>query len=323
MAWFGKLDLDELFSRADIQGLYRVLIDGSEADQISASGMLIQLGVQRGFDHLVEMLGSGSSSARAAVAETFGELKDARAVDTLAAMLEDPSKTVKEAARQALVDIDTVEAQQALVEWESDRMEMESDVEVQTFAYDPIMGSNRLPGERKALNPDERQSAAREEFVLANSYQEEGRTQEALTACDKVLAVDPTWADALNLRGILHEELKQPFLALNDYRKAYLYDPTLGEARTNLDDLIHELDLKSVIVSEWVDQTQSSTWEERQAAYIALSFSDHPVAFLTLVKGLDDEDVEVITAVIEALEGMDDPQARQALEEYYRRMEAI
>ncbi len=119
--------------------------------------------------------------------------------------------------------------------------------------------------------------------------------------------MDPTWADALNLRGILHEELKQPYLALNDYRKAFLYDPSLGEARTNLADLMSELDLKGVNVSEWVEQTQSSTWEERQAAYIALSFLDHPLAFRTLVKGLDDEDVEVITAVIESLEGMDDP----------------
>jgi tetratricopeptide (TPR) repeat protein len=237
--------------------------------------------------------------------------------------MDDPSETVKEAARQALLEIDTEEAHRALVEWEANRGELEAEVEMQTFAYDPIMGSNRLPGERKALNPKERQTAAREEFILANSYQEEGRTQKALSACDKVLAVDPTWSDALNLRGILHEELKQPYLALNDYRKAYLYDPTLGEARTNLDDLIRELDLMSMKVSEWVEQTQSSTWEERQAAYIALSFSDHPLAFRTLVKGLDDEDVEVITAVIESLEGMDDPQAREALEEYYRGMGTV
>ncbi len=304
-------------ARADIQGLFRVLTDGSDADQLTASGMLIQLGVQRGYEHLIELLGTGSESVRAAAAEKFGELREARAVDALAVSMDDPSETVMEAARQALLDIDTVEAKRVLDEWEADHSEMDTDLEVLTFAYDPIMGSNRLPGERKALNPEERQTAAREEFVLANSYQEEGRSQEALSACDKVLAVDPTWADALNLRGILHEELKQPFLALNDYRKAYLYDSTLGEARTNLDDLIRELDLKNVNVSEWVEQTQSSTWEERQAAYIALSFSDHPVAFRTLLKGLEDEDVEVITAVIEALEGIDDPQSRQALEQYY------
>ncbi len=153
MGWFGKPDLDELFARADIQGLFRVLTDGSDADQITASGMLIRLGVQRGFEHLIEMLGTGREPVRAAAAEMFGELREARAVDALAVTMDDPSETVKEAARQALVDIDTVEAQRALAEWEADRTELNADVEVQTFAYDPIMGSNRLPGERRALNP--------------------------------------------------------------------------------------------------------------------------------------------------------------------------
>lgn len=318
MGWLGKPDLDKMYARADIQGLFRVLAEGSDADQITSSGMLIRLGVQRGFEHLIELLGTGSEPVRAAAAEMLGELRDARAVDALAVTLDDPSESVKEAAHQALLDIDTIESKRVLDEWEAEHNETDADVEVQTFAYDPIMGSNRLPGERKTLNTQERQTAAREEFVLANAYQEEGRTQEALSACDKVLAVDPTWADALNLRGILHEELKQPYLALNDYRKAYLYDPSLVEARTNLDDLIRELDLHNVNVSEWVEQAQSSTWEERQAAYIALSFSDHPVAFRTLVKGLDDEDVEVITAVIEALEGMDTLAAGEILEQYYR-----
>ena len=91
-----------------------MLTDGSDADQITASGMLIRLGVQRGFEHLIEMLGTGREPVRAAAAEMFGELREARAVDALAVTLDDPSETVKEAARQALVDIDTVEAQRAL-----------------------------------------------------------------------------------------------------------------------------------------------------------------------------------------------------------------
>jgi len=219
-----------------------------------------------------------------------------------------------------LLDIDTLESQQALTEW--DASHSDPDEEIQTFGFDPIMGSNRLPGFRKALNPEERHTAAREEFTLANHFQEEARPQEALASVNKVLAVDPTWADALNLRGILHEELNQPFLALNDYRKACLYDGSLVEARTNLDEVIRELDLAGTPANDWIDQTTSSDWEERQAAYIALSFSDHPMVLHTLEKGLADEDVEVITAVIEALEGLDTPPARQVLEEYYRGMDS-
>jgi HEAT repeat protein len=320
MGWFGKPDLEGMFSRADIQGLFQVLNDGSEIDQITAASMLIQLRVQRGFDHLIEMLGTGRAQIRAAAAETFGELRDTRAVAALAVTLDDPSAEVQDAARQALLDIDTLESQQALTEW--DASHSDPDEEIQTFGFDPIMGSNRLPGFRKVLNPEERHLAAREEFTLANHFQEEARPQEALASVNKVLAVDPTWADALNLRGILHEELNQPFLALNDYRKACLYDSLLVEARTNLDELIRELDLAGTPANDWIEQTTSSDWEERQAAYIALSFSDHPLAFHTLEKGLADEDVEVITAVIEALEGLDTPAARQVLEEYYRGMEA-
>lgn len=316
MGWFGKPDLEGMFSRADIQGLFQVLNGGSETDQIMAATMLIQLRVQRGFDHLLEMLGTGRAQVRAAAAETFGELKEARAVAALTITLDDPSEEVRDAARQALLDIDTLESQQALTEW--DASHTDPDEEIQTFGYDPIMGSNRLPGFRKALNPEERNRAAREEFILANHFQEESRPQEALASVDKVLAVDPTWADALNLRGILHEELNQPYLALNDYRKAILYDSSLSEARSNLEDLIQELGLREIPANDWLDQVDSDVWEERQAAYVALSFSEHPLAFRSLEKGLSDEDVEVVTAVIEALEGLDTLATRQVLEEYYR-----
>ena len=319
MGWFDRPDLDGMYARADVQGLIRVLDDGSEAEQITAGEMLIRLGIRRGFDHLIEILGTGGESARIAAAEVLGELKATQAVDSLAITLEDPSEKVQQAAWQALLAIDTVQAQQALAEW--DRAKAEPDADLQTFAYDHVMGSNRLPGARRILKPAMRQTAAQEEFILANRYQEEERTLEALTAIDKVLVVDPAWADALNLRGILHEEMGVPFAALNDYRKAALYDPLLAEARTNLEEMMRELNLPAIPVQEWLDQLESDTWEERRDAYVALSFSRHPAALPALLNGLQDEDVEVITAVIEAIEGMDDPVARAALEENYQDMQ--
>jgi len=319
MGWFSKPDLDGMYARADVQGLTRVLEDASEAEQVIASEMLIRLGVHRGFDHLLEILGTGSEAAQMAAAEVFGALQDPRAVDALSVSLEESSPAVQEAARQALLAIDTPEARTALEGYERDKEE--SLVDVETFGYDHVMGSNRLPGERKVLNPEKRHAAAQEEFILANHYQEEGRTLEALTAVNKVLVVDPAWADALNLRGILHEEMGVPFAALNDYRKAALYDPELTEARTNLNELMRELDLPSTPLEDWLDMLDSDIWEDRRDAYIALSFSDSPLALPALLRGLQDEDVEVITAVLEALEGMPDPSAHAALEEYYREIE--
>jgi Flp pilus assembly protein TadD len=85
-----------------------------------------------------------------------------------------------------------------------------------------------------------------EQGGLAEAYRQwEGHNIAAgLTACDNALQKIPFSAEAHNLRGILLEELGHPVAALQAYRTAVRLDPTLADAKENLQELCDEWDAR-------------------------------------------------------------------------------
>lgn len=71
----------------------------------------------------------------------------------------------------------------------------------------------------------------------------------ALAECDAALKIDPTLAEAHNLRGMILEELGEPLKAIAAYKDALVIDPELAEAQENLSALREELAAHSGLVT--------------------------------------------------------------------------
>lgn len=71
----------------------------------------------------------------------------------------------------------------------------------------------------------EARKRARIRLQLASSYFEEGRTDVALDELKQVLAADPTFPDAYNLRGLIYLRLNEPRQAEESFRRALALNP--------------------------------------------------------------------------------------------------
>ena len=75
----------------------------------------------------------------------------------------------------------------------------------------------------------------------AYACEEAGELEQARRECDAAIAVDPSLAEAYNLRGIVLEGLGHEAEAIAAYEEAVRLAPWLGEARSNLMELGSEL----------------------------------------------------------------------------------
>lgn len=80
---------------------------------------------------------------------------------------------------------------------------------------DPVTASDESPQRQRA----------RLRLALASGYFEEGRTEIALDEVKQSLAVDPGYAAALNLRGLIYMRLQQPGQAEESLRQAQALEP--------------------------------------------------------------------------------------------------
>ena len=85
------------------------------------------------------------------------------------------------------------------------------------------------------------QSPAEFHFNQASSLEERRDFQAALEECDASLGLNPRYADAHNLRGMILERLTRREEALLAYREALRLEPKFREARDNLRDAEEEL----------------------------------------------------------------------------------
>lgn len=85
----------------------------------------------------------------------------------------------------------------------------------QGLSADPVTASDESPQRQRA----------RLRLALASGYFEEGRTEIALDEVKQSLAIDPGYAAALNLRGLIYMRLQQPGQAEESLRQAQAIDP--------------------------------------------------------------------------------------------------
>jgi type IV pilus assembly protein PilF len=74
---------------------------------------------------------------------------------------------------------------------------------------------------------------ARIRLELASSYFEEGKTEIALDEVKQVLALDPGFGEAYNLRGLIYLRLGDPVQAEDNFRRAVALNPRDGDAHHN------------------------------------------------------------------------------------------
>lgn len=88
------------------------------------------------------------------------------------------------------------------------------------------------PAPASASNTDETdlRKRARLRLELAASYFDQGQTNVALEELKQVLALDPTFADAYNLRGLIYLRLNDARMAEDSFRRALSLGP--GDAGT-------------------------------------------------------------------------------------------
>ena len=80
-------------------------------------------------------------------------------------------------------------------------------------------------------------------------YKETEEFDKALRECETAIDLEPFWADAHNLRGMILEELGRSLEAIGAYRKAIQLDPDFSEAKENLANLKAEFAAFSRLVT--------------------------------------------------------------------------
>ena len=76
-----------------------------------------------------------------------------------------------------------------------------------------------------AFDEPEVRRRARLRLQLAGSYFEQGQTTVALDELKQAIAIDPTFADAYNLRGLIYMRMNEPGLAEESFRRSMTLNP--------------------------------------------------------------------------------------------------
>ncbi|WP_427912040.1 type IV pilus biogenesis/stability protein PilW [Ramlibacter sp. MMS24-I3-19] len=80
----------------------------------------------------------------------------------------------------------------------------------------------------------EARKRARIRMELAVGYFQQGKTNIALDELKQVIAIDPSYADAYNLRGLIYMQLNDPRLAEESFRRAMALSPRDANTMHNL-----------------------------------------------------------------------------------------
>ncbi|MBC5783647.1 type IV pilus biogenesis/stability protein PilW [Ramlibacter sp. USB13] len=83
------------------------------------------------------------------------------------------------------------------------------------------------------IEESEARKRARIRLELASSYFEEGKTEIALEELKQVLAIDPNYSDAYNLRGLIFMRLGDARQAEDSFRRAIVLNPRDSETLHN------------------------------------------------------------------------------------------
>ena len=84
-----------------------------------------------------------------------------------------------------------------------------------------------------AFDEPEIRRRARIRLQLAGSYFEQGQTTVALDELKQAIAIDPTFAESYNLRGLIYIRMNEPGLAEESFRRAISLNPRDAGAHHN------------------------------------------------------------------------------------------
>ena len=84
-----------------------------------------------------------------------------------------------------------------------------------------------------AFDEPEIRRRARIRLQLAGSYFEQGQTTVALDELKQAIAIDPTFAESYNLRGLIYMRMNEPGLAEESFRRAISLNPRDAGAHHN------------------------------------------------------------------------------------------
>jgi type IV pilus assembly protein PilF len=99
-----------------------------------------------------------------------------------------------------------------------------------------LPGASASSGRDIVTSSDEPEARrrARIRMELAVGYFEQGQTNVALDEVKQVLAMDPTFPEAYNLRGLVYMRLNEMRLAEDSFRRAVALDPRDANTQHNL-----------------------------------------------------------------------------------------
>lgn len=313
MDLFNFPQIDRMTADGDLDGLRDLLAKGGLAVRLRAAYALAGLEEGSGWRYLLDSVRQVSDpQVQITAAELLGDLGHLRAIPALEDALTRAKGDVAEALKGALEAIGGPEADDAL----------------RRAGYAPVLphiaSSQQMidyGGDYvRTFRPDSAEVqflTAEEHFNNAVALREAEQVERALTENSLALWLQPDWAYAWYLRGVLFEELERPFEAALAYRWALELDPEQADASEALNDMEFTLSDDMLDGEVLLRGLKSRAWQERRdsAAGLGDLGEDAPPEALPLLLNLlvTDEEREVRHAVIEALGNIEDRSALQAL----------
>jgi tetratricopeptide (TPR) repeat protein len=178
------------------------------------------------------------------------------------------------------------------------------------------------------VNP---QSESGQHLEQAYSYKDRNQFKDVLREADAAIKIDPSVAEAHNLRGIALEELGRESEAIEAYRQALSLNPNFKEARDNLSDLEASLYLEQGFKHKEVNKYEDVLTEADAAIKIDPSVAEaHNLRGIALEElGRESEAIEAYRQALslnpnfkEAKDNLSDLETRFHLEQAYSYKEA-
>ncbi len=304
MNFLRRPNISKMAAENDRDGLYNCLNHQDPIIRLQSAQALAEMGDGVGWRFLTDTVRQESDpGAQETAAAILGELgarspADARrAVKPLAEVLKIARGDLADAVRDALEMIGGQDALETLRREGYAPVPNREDEPVTDFDAHYIRPV--LPG------TDQIEFLSAEQHLNnAIDLREAELAERGLVECNLALWLQPEWAYAWYLRGVLLEDLERPFEAWLAYRRAGDLDPALSDAREALEELDNEYAYEQPEQNLLLESLGSGSWRERRDAAAGLGTLAHADSGLVvepLLGLLDNEEREVRQAAIQAL----------------------
>lgn len=129
------------------------------------------------------------------------------------------------------------------------------------------------PGQDVVTASDESEGRrrARIRLELATSYFSNGQVTVALDEVKQAIAIDPTYFDAYNLRGLVYQRLSNPALAEESFRKALALNPSAASVQHNYGLFLCQQGRSNEGLSLFKSAVANPLYADRSKTYMAMA----------------------------------------------------